>query len=192
MVESRFKPRYWRHYCPADTQEQGDDTISYGRHYVDTKIQSKDLRALTGKRCTASGCCYEVSDMTVLVNDKLQPIRRVGGANLFPGRCAAVRIRCCYCKERIFDGHQADKVYVFDSTRRQFHDCKHAREYRKALEPGDLETRLPGCTCVWVNSYGEALSRWLPDKNGKKMGELIEDGPLACSERHCLARGSRE
>jgi hypothetical protein len=24
------------------------------------------------------------------------------------------------------------------------------------------------------------------------MGELIEDGPLACSERHCLARGSRE
>jgi hypothetical protein len=191
MVASELKLCYWRHNCPAEASEQGDD-----EHY--SRVQQRvyaptptfgSLSSLYGKACSRSVVPYRVTAETVLCNSRMRPVRTLGGRNLFPRRLTPERMYCCYCKARIFTGHKLKMA--FNPLRGKYHDCFHAKDYCSALAAGSLSTRFRGCQCRWLNVFGEDLLFWLPDRDGRPSGEVIPNSPWWLDDQDQQRTGRR-
>jgi hypothetical protein len=160
--KNSLEPYYWQHMCP--TRGNNSPPVSGKEKVKETKTTIvRGLESLQNMKCGDPRCEYEVTDETVLLNRRGWEIRKLGGEDLFPYRFEHGRMRCCGCGSQKFETHDSESVYDNpDGLFKKKHDCDHAREYKKALNGGQLTTRLEGCSCSMLSSDGEVLGLWVP------------------------------
>jgi hypothetical protein len=185
MGNSKFTAHYWRHKCPANTPENGDDVhnshpnVRYDKIPLLERALFKE-EFLLGKKCSVDGCKYEVNEETVILNKDKEEIRNLGGKNLYPERTRAWKMECCHwsCRNRYTYGHSLD-VSSFNEP--GGHPCGHALEYKWHLAR-NLTKRLPGCTCVMLNQYNKEVQTWEPPEGGERVP--ISGGPLDLDNKY--------
>ncbi|KAK4118923.1 hypothetical protein N657DRAFT_684867 [Parathielavia appendiculata] len=125
------------------------------------RLSSKRGESLLGTKCSVDGCQYVVNEETAILNKYKQEIHDLGGKNLYPNRMIPVSMRCCkwWCRNKTTYGHSE---YNSNFSGLGNHTCVHAYVYQDAIHERNIESRLPGCTCVMLNEFGEAVETWEP------------------------------
>ncbi|KAK4100584.1 hypothetical protein N658DRAFT_486859 [Parathielavia hyrcaniae] len=167
MGNSRVTAHFWRHKCPAKSPEDGDDVawnhpnIKYSEISLLDRMSSKRGESLLGTKCSADGCQYVVNEETVVLNKYKEEIHNLGGKNLYPARLIMVSMRCCkwWCHNNGTYGHHVENS-TFSGL--GHHTCAHAHAYKDAIHEKNIDSRLPGCTCVMLNTYHEPIETWEP------------------------------
>jgi hypothetical protein len=185
MGNSKVTAHYWRHKCPANNPEDGDDVssnhpdVKYSEIPLLGRFSSKPWESILGKKCTADGCKYVVNEETVLLNKYKEKIQNIGGKNLYPGRTDPSSMKCCHwsCNNATTRGHGA---YVSTFREPGGHYCSHALAYQRAIQDENIEGRLPGCTCVMLNAYKEPVETWEPQRRGVP----VPGGPLDLDNKY--------
>ncbi|KAK4039532.1 hypothetical protein C8A01DRAFT_36485 [Parachaetomium inaequale] len=185
MGNSKFTAHYWRHKCPVETPEDGDDVHGSDPNVKYDKIPRLERalfkeESLLGKKCSIDGCKYEVNEETVILNKDMEEIRNLGGKNLYPDRTQASCMECCNwrCRNRYTYGHSLDNPNFNELNN---HCCGHALDYQWHL-PRNLTQRLPGCTCVMLNRYNEKVKAWEPEGGRERVPH--PGGPLHLDNKY--------
>lgn len=184
MGNPNFTAHYWQHKCPAESVEDGDD-VYYGHpniKYDKISLLKRSLGegSILERKCSMDDCKYKVNEKTVILNKDREEIRTFGGKNLYPERTRACKMRCCkwWCQNKSTSGHSVDNPNFNELGN---HCCVHAHDYQHAIHNYKITNRLPGCTCVMLNRYGEEIETWEPD--GQKRVP-VPGGPLDLDNKY--------
>ncbi|KAL1843118.1 hypothetical protein VTJ49DRAFT_3065 [Mycothermus thermophilus] len=189
MPNTRFTIHYHSHKCPATSPHDGDDVPPNHPDLKLTPLSTLDrLRysdsLLLGKSCAEPTCKYVLNPDTVLHNKSHEPIRTLGGKNLYPNRTTPRYMRCCrkLCRNAYTRGHgRGDDVVSFGGEGGMLnHNCAHTLIYQDMIRNYDIGQRLDGCECVMLNVYGEEVEMWGP----KGRGMPVKGGPLDLDRRY--------